>query len=152
MIDFAKLTLDLKRTRWIFSRSAAERILGLPSLTVQDVAVRTDNVYIFDGKNKYFLPKSEFYSEFIRCRRAKANEITAVPHKYSNLFKVTNHENGNQYPVRLLPDTVQCKCRDYEKQIELLGKGCCKHGYAVIGMLGHDSLASYINSNILEAA
>jgi predicted nucleic acid-binding Zn finger protein len=45
-----------------------------------------------------------------------------------------------------MPDGVFCECQDYQNQIDLLGRGCCKHGYAVLAQLGMASLSDYLES------
>ena len=37
-----------------------------------------------------------------------------------------------------------CDCYDFQGQMELMGKGCCKHVYAALRTLGYSSMADYI--------
>jgi hypothetical protein len=39
---------------------------------------------------------------------------------------------------------MYCTCDDFNNQLEFFGRGCCKHGYAVLNSLGCQSLEHYL--------
>jgi hypothetical protein len=41
---------------------------------------------------------------------------------------------------------VFCTCDDFNNQLEFWGRGCCKHGYAVLAHLGFGSLRDYMTA------
>ncbi len=93
------------------------------------------------------LEKAEFKQLFVSDRQARSKSLTVTKHLNSGLnYTVRNEDNGHRYQVNLTSNAVRCECADYQKQIEAIGKGCCKHGYGVLGVLGFTSLADYIDS------
>lgn len=134
---------------YIFTRSAAERILELPAFSIQQIKVYSNAIL---AKNKqqhlYTMEREWFLHDFAQSRINKAFKLKVEKTNYSNLYRVTNPENKHQYPVRLISEKVECKCRDYQKQQEILGKGCCKHGYAVLNSLGYKHLEDYLSQQV----
>jgi predicted nucleic acid-binding Zn finger protein len=59
-------------------------------------------------------------------------------------FWVVNPGKQTHYRVVARGDGVFCACDDFNNQLAFFGRGCCKHGYAVLGYLGLGSLADYL--------
>lgn len=38
---------------------------------------------------------------------------------------------------------ISCTCEDMKAQLNMFGKGCCKHAYAVLNLLGYKSLKQF---------
>lgn len=136
--------------KFIFSRSAAERILHLEPLSITDL----QNVYpgqikvTTKQKQEYHIGVNRFIEDFVTSRKLKAKKLKVETTKYSNLYRVINPENLNRYPVRTTTKGIECKCRDYQKQQEILGEGCCKHGFSVLNYLGYEKLSDYCKRQV----
>lgn len=131
----------------IYSQSAAERILNLPPFSVVKVElIDSQQIKVTTAKKQeYCISRPKFLQHFAHIRQLRAKKLQVSRGNYRNLFIVTNPENNHCYRVRTTATKVECKCRDYQKQQEILSKGCCKHGYAVLQTLGFDSLSNYLN-------
>ncbi|MGB5714490.1 MAG: SWIM zinc finger family protein, partial [Waterburya sp.] len=97
--------------------------------------------------NQYQIPLAKFKQDFAQSRKLNSKALLISSTQYRNVFIVQNPENRNKYPVRYISSGIECKCRDFEKQQEILGKGCCKHGYKLLNHLGYNSLQSYLDRN-----
>lgn len=153
-MDFNKLRRNNQRNKFIFSNAAAERILGLPAFSVVETDLTHENkVLVKTRDKKYELPTSAFYQDFTQSRQRRSQKLQVSTTEYGNVFMITNPENHNRYPTRTIATGVECRCRDYEKQQELItgSRHCCKHGYAVLSYLGYSSLAEYLAANSLQA-
>ena len=154
MSDFPKQQKAIQYEKFVFSDSAAARILDIDAFKVLHVIKginETHNVCTIDHK-VYQVPNSEFYRNFVFSRQQRSKQLSAQATAYSNVWIVTNPKNRKRYPVRATADSIECKCRDYQKQQEILGKGCCKHGYRILNYLGYQDLKAYMNRNSAIAA
>ncbi|NJN88919.1 MAG: metal-binding protein [Leptolyngbyaceae cyanobacterium SL_5_14] len=102
------------------------------------------------GKCCTFVSKQEFKEYFVTARqlRSKSYQVKNVP---GGDYVVSGFENDtvrSQYLVSLEAFRIVCTCPDYREQNRLFkGRGCCKHGYAVLNHLGFSSLSDYIVVN-----
>ena len=95
------------------------------------------------GMRPRFLSNQLFYSSFVEDRKSKSKSIQVTPNPFANkIFTARNTANGHTYTV-IVGDSVECQCADYRAQLSLIGKGCCKHGYAVLNHLGFNSLSDW---------
>ena len=95
------------------------------------------------GMRPRFLSNLLFYSSFVEDRKARSRSITVTPNAFANrVFTARNTANGHTYTV-IVGDSVECQCADYRSQISFVGRGCCKHGYAVLRSLGFSSLSDF---------
>lgn len=136
------------RSNLLYSAAAASRILGIvyqQKITVQEwfkvvwVWVR--------GYRPRFMSKAIFKEHFVQWRRAAARALTVTRHLFdSHCFSVRNETRGSLYQLTANPRGIQCPCEDYQNQIRFFGQGCCKHGYAVLSLLGFSSLQHYLSA------
>ena len=134
----------------LYSAVALRRMCRLIYRRVTELQVREwwRVVWVWiPGYRPTFVPKRAFKRHFVQWRRQMAKALHVVvwashPQRYT----VHNDAKHSSYVVEVLPAAVTCTCEDYRNQITFWGKGCCKHGYAVLGHLGFDSLNDYINS------
>ena len=93
------------------------------------------------------LDQAEFKKLFVSDRQARSKSLTVTKHLNSSLnYTVWNEDNGHRYQVNLTSNAVRCECPDYHKQLQAIGKACCKHAYALLGQLGFTNLTDYIES------
>jgi hypothetical protein len=66
-------------------------------------------------------------------------------------FTVRNENKNHVYTVDCLNKAIRCNCPDFEISTKAMNtdKVCCKHGYAVLNLLGYGSLKEYIKSDSL---
>ena len=132
----------------LYSSSSVRRILGI----AQSVNVRVQQfafvVWVHvAGQRPTFISKIVFRVHFVAWRKAQANGLTATQWlDKATRFTVRNESKGSAYAIDASPTQLVCTCEDYRNQIQFLGRGCCKHGYAVLNKLGFDSLAKYIEA------
>lgn len=139
----------------IYSVSAARRILGIyyPEIKVQ-IQVWKKVIWVWvEGRRPTFISKDKFKQHFVEWRKAQAAGLRI---RRSTLirsqFEVSNEAKGTSYNVIACTDGVLCECGDFKNQVGYLGKGCCKHGYAVLNYLGFSCLGEYLNGKQLQSA
>lgn len=129
----------------IYSAAAVRRILGLRSSTPVRVQEFFRVIWVWvQGKRPTFISKSVLKAHFVDYRKTAAADLQVQPVPGdSSRYVVSNPRHSSTYTVECLPTHLECSCEDYQQQYQQLGKGCCKHGYAVLNSLGFSSLRSY---------
>ena len=95
------------------------------------------------GLRPKFLSKKAFYSSFVEDRKARSRLIEVTPNPFANrVYTARNTTSNHSYTV-IVSDAIECQCADYRSQISFVGRGCCKHGYAVLRSLGFSSLSDF---------
>lgn len=129
---------------FIYSISSVARMLGIPVKMVKRVEKWANCVFVIvKGRRPRFWKKSSFTNHFVEWRKKSSEDlITTRLDLYS--FQVKNPKNNNIHYLTAKSTTIECNCEDYSNQIKHIGKGCCKHGYACLNVLGFDRLSDYI--------
>ena len=95
------------------------------------------------GLRPKFLSKKKFYSSFVEDRKSRSKSIQVTPNAFADrIYTARNESNDHTYTV-IAAESMECQCADYRNQIAFIGKGCCKHGYAVLKSLGFSSLSDW---------
>lgn len=131
---------------FVFSRAAVARMLKIDRALVKKVEVWTNCVFVLVvGKRPRFWKKSDFQNHFVDYRKEQSTHYNAVQ-LINGEFQVWN--NTSRYTLKGLPEKIQCTCEDYVNQQRIFkGKGCCKHGYAVLSVLGFNRLSEYVENH-----
>ena len=131
----------------VYNRKAAARLLNVEYDSVEFVYVADNYVLVGLYNTSVKLAKEQFKQLFVSDRQARSKSLT-VTQNIGNptQYTVRNEDNGHRYKVQIKPDSIYCECADYHKQIEALGRGCCKHSYALLNELGYNSLENYIKA------
>jgi hypothetical protein len=131
----------------LFSASAVRRILGLAASIAIRVKVWPYVIWVHvAGQRPTFISKQCFKRHFVTRRQAAAKALQVTRYAFDQqAFTVRNETKHSTYQV-IANDTVSCECHDYQNQLSFLGKGCCKHGYAVLNHLGFKSLTDYVHA------
>ena len=133
------------RSTFIYSAAAIRRLMGLPNSVPVQIREFLNVVWVWvKGDRPTFVSKAKLKRHFVERRQAEAQtlEVTnwlQTPARYT----VTNPQSGSRHIVTEHADRLACDCEDYHWQQRFLGRGCCKHGYAVLNHLGFDSLSSF---------
>ena len=136
-----------KADKLIYTRKAASRLLKVEYEAIEFVYVADNFVLVGLYNTSVKLDKAEFTTLFVNDRKARSKSLTVTKKVNSSInYTVRNEDNGHRYSLKLYPDSVHCQCADYQKQIEAIGKGCCKHSYALLNQLGYNSLENYIKA------
>ncbi|MEG4121697.1 SWIM zinc finger family protein [Microcoleus sp. N9_B4] len=132
--------------RFIYSFAAVARMLGVKPGMVKKVEVWFNCIFVIvAGRRPRFWKKSSFTSHFVDWRKDQS-EFYKVRKISNSVFEVTNGKS--LYTLDALLNTIRCTCNDYDNQHRYLkGRGCCKHGYAVLRFLGFDRLSEYIENH-----
>jgi hypothetical protein len=133
---------------FVYSKAAAARLLGVNVYAIARFE-KWKNVYFVQvrGKRPTFIPYSAFKENFVASRIERSKFLYVAPVN-DGYFRVVNPKKNTAYSVWLISDGLDCECEDYKNQIAIFkGKGCCKHGYAVLTWLGHGRLSEYIAAN-----
>jgi hypothetical protein len=101
---------------------------------------------VFKGCRPRFMSQQAFKNHFVQWRKLQAQALS-VRQFQALRYVVGNEAKRSAYLVECRSDAIECECDDYKNQIEFLGKGCCKHGYAVLSVLGFDSLQAYVKAH-----
>ena len=95
------------------------------------------------GLRPKFLSKKAFYSSFVEDRKARSRLIEVTLNPFANrVYTARNTTSNHSYTV-IVSDAIECQCADYRSQVEFIGRGVCKHGYAVLDHLGFNSLSDW---------
>ncbi|NEQ46229.1 MAG: hypothetical protein F6K00_22880 [Leptolyngbya sp. SIOISBB] len=137
------------RSTLVYSAAAIRRMMGLPASVPVQLREFLDVVWVWvKGDRPTFVSKADFKRHFVERRQAAAESLTVIdwlsdPPRYM----VTNPETGSNHLVVEQGDRLDCDCEDYQWQQRFIGRGCCKHGYAVLRYLGFDSLGDFLPGN-----
>lgn len=142
------------KSQLVFSASAVRRLLAVAS----GVGVRVQEWFkvvwvCVEGKRPTLISKKVFLAHFAEWRKAQSRPLQVTKHiARSDLFTVRNETKASTYKVQCYTGGVMCECEDYKNQAHILGRACCKHGYAVLAKLGFSSLSDYIRGSTSQAA
>lgn len=97
------------------------------------------------GQRPTFISKTDLKVHFVQRRKEDARSLEVTDWlRNPACYTVINPQSGSRHQVMGHRDRLDCDCEDYRWQQQFFGRGCCKHGYAVLQYLGFDSLRSYI--------
>jgi hypothetical protein len=127
----------------LYSLGAARRITGR---AVQQVRVFRNAIWLhIEGERPTFLSKRHFKAHFVEWRIQRSHLLKVTQRlDQPHCFTVHNANRDTAYYVEARPDGMYCTCDDFHNQLEFFGRGCCKHGYAVLNSLGCQSLEQYL--------
>lgn len=130
-----------------FNLASVARIAETPVTSIDRFEVWESLVLVVfkkgDGLRPKFLSKKMFYSSFVEDRKARSTTIAVTQNLFADrVYTARNESNGHAYTV-IASDAIECQCADYRAQVAFVGRGCCKHGYAVLRSLGFSSLSEW---------
>jgi len=136
------------RSHLLYSIAATRRMLGLSASTPVQIREFFRVIWVWvQGQRPTFISKSRFKAHFVEQRKAAAQSLKVSPDGLvGDRFTVTNPQTHSMYPVTCTPTQLACTCEDYTMQQQVFGRGCCKHGYAVLHYLGFNSLEAYLRA------
>ena len=127
----------------LFNASSTRRILNLAPSAQVKIQVWDKVVWVWvKGQRPTFVSKKKYYAEFARFRKEGGQQVKVY---FANGFKA----KGAKEIYNLDPQEtfIDCSCGDMQQQRESWGRGCCKHGYALLEMFGYKSLQDYVTKN-----
>lgn len=126
----------------MYNLAATRRILNLPTTAQVKIQIWDKVIWVHvKGQRPTFISKKKYHDHFAQFRREGAK---AVKIYFVNGLKAQGAKEV--YDLNPTDTHIECGCQDFANQMELWGKGCCKHGYALLGMLGYNSLREYVVS------
>lgn len=134
------------RSTFVYSTAAIRRLLGLPASVPVQIREFLNVLWVWvKGERPTFVSKADLKRHFVEYRQAEAQSLEVTdwlrdPPRYT----VTNPHTDSRHIVSEHRDRLDCDCEDYYWQQQFIGRGCCKHGYAVLHYLGFNSLASFV--------
>lgn len=81
-----------------------------------------------------------FYVDWLKANSKQA-EIQET--KANNVWKVKINKERN-YTVKIVRSNITCTCYEFKMQEEHYKHQCCSHVYAILNLLGHNSLKEFI--------
>ncbi|MBD2259809.1 hypothetical protein [Pseudanabaena sp. FACHB-2040] len=141
------------RSTMLYSAAAVRRMLGLSPSTPVQLREFFKVIWVaVKGQRPTFISKAQMKSHFVQHRQAEAAQLQVTDWlRDPGQFTVTNPESQSRHQVSCLRDRLECDCEDYYWQRQAFGRGCCKHGYAVLNYLGFDSLRTYLKEEQRQA-
>jgi hypothetical protein len=142
----------INASNFVYSKAAAARILDVPVYAI----ARFENwAYVcfvqVKGQRPTFLGKKAFKQHFVDWRIQQGRSLCTAQVNQEH-FRVVNPRKNTAYSVYLFEDGLDCECEDYKNQVLIFnGRACCKHNYAVLAWLGHNSLSDYVLANARAA-
>jgi hypothetical protein len=132
-----------------FSKSSVSRVANVATNQIARFEVWDSVVFVVFVKGQKlrprFLSKKAFYADFVTSRQLAARQIKITKQLFSETkYTARNTVSDRTYELVLENDRAICECRDYRDQIEFVGRGVCKHGYALLNFLGCKTMAEYI--------
>ena len=132
----------------LYSAAAARRLLGLKSSAPVEIRDFQRVIWVHvKGQRPTFISKGAFKQHFADWRKAQSKGLKVTERlDIANHYTVRNLQKDTAYVVEKRADGVFCTCDDLNNQLEFFGRGCCKHGYAVLNHMGFGSLNEYIQA------
>lgn len=132
----------------LYSAAAVRRLLGLRSSAQVELKEFARVIWVWvKGQRPTFISKSVFKQHFAEWRKAQSKNLKVTERlDRPNTYTVRNEYSETTYILETRSDGVFCTCDDFNNQLEFFGRGCCKHGYAVLRHLGFGSLNEYITA------
>jgi hypothetical protein len=133
----------------ILTKTTCTRALTRLGIVGQEVkAVKLSDldgfIEVQTANKSFFVPTELVKSSFVELRKegSKTLQVKAL----GNLvYSVSNPAKKSCYHVKRTDTSVICQCEDYRKMVETgIKNPCCKHGYAVLNVLGYASLRDYL--------
>ena len=138
---------QVKERNMIYTNCLAKAITL--DYTAKVLEVKQDKVLVESKQGVLGIDCVEFKRRFIYARKQRAK--TLIVTKIDSLsYLVSNQSKGTNYTVVLSENKVACQCHDYRNQVSVMGKGVCKHGYAVLALLGYKGLKHYLECEQME--
>jgi len=139
-----------KNDRYIYTMSRAARLLGVKESAIEFVYNCGDGqVLIGLFNDSIYLTEREFKVSYGQERKERSQGMK-VTKRLDNDFSYTarNEDKQTAYKIDCFTDHIRCNCPDFEISTQVMNtnKVCCKHGYAVLGMLGFASLNDYVKA------
>ena len=130
-----------------FNLASVARIAEVPVDSIDRFEIWDRVILVIFKKNRglrpRFLSNMLFYSSFVEDRKSRSKSIQVTPNAFADrIYTARNESNDHTYTV-IAAESMECQCADYRNQIAFIGKGCCKHGYAVLRSLGFSSLSDF---------
>ena len=130
-----------------YTKSAAARILGVSPKAIKGFRVWAYVCWVHvEGSRPTMVSKKAFCKDFVEFRQGAGFglwEGGAVSPVGRDTGVVRVQGEAASYRVRLTDRSVVCTCEDYARQVEVLGFGVCKHGYAALNAHGFGSFGAY---------
>ena len=135
----------------LYSAAAVRRLLGLRSSAQVELKEFAKVIWVWvKGKRPTFISKAVFKQHFAEWRKVQSKGLKVTERlDCPNTYTVRNLHKDSTYILETRADGVFCTCDDFNNQLEYFGRGCCKHGYAVLRHLGFGSLRDYITDQKL---
>jgi hypothetical protein len=131
----------------IYSAAAVRRMVGDAFSVVRVEKWWKVCLVVFKGCRPRFMSRQAFLKHFVEWRKAQARALKVTQHiDQGSRFSVRNEAKNSSYLVDCSGFGLVCTCEDFHNQMQFWGKGCCKHGYAVLAHLGFDSLQNYLTA------
>lgn len=132
----------------LYSASAVRRLLGLSYSAQIQLKEFAKVIWVWvKGQRPTFVSKRLFKQHFVEWRKAQARGLKVTERlDMAHHFTVRNLRKDTAYVVEARADGLFCTCDDLNNQLEFFGRGCCKHGYAVLAQLGFGSLSEYLTA------
>lgn len=129
----------------LYSASAIARIFNVAASAVVKFEIWATGVWVYvKGMRPRLVSFKAFKQHFVDRRKSEAQSLQVVRAPMVGGYVVRNPKKDSQYIATPTPTGIECACDDYKNQVQFFGKGCCKHGYAVLAQLGFSDLRSYI--------
>jgi hypothetical protein len=135
-------------TSILFSAAAVRRLLGVSQSVKVQIQVWAKVIWVWiKGKRPTLISKALFKTHFVEWRKRQARDLTVTKRlDLANHYTVRNEIKDTAYILEARADGLFCTCDDFNNQLEFFGRGCCKHGYAVLVRFGFGSLSEYITA------
>ena len=130
-----------------FNLASVARIAEVPVDSIDRFEIWDRVILVIFKKNRglrpRFLSNMLFYSSFVEDRKSRSKSIQVTPNAFADrIYTARNESNDHTYTV-IAAESIECQCADYRAQVAFVGRGCCKHGYAVLRSLGFSSLSDF---------
>lgn len=142
------------RSTILYSAAAVRRLLGLPPSVPVQIREFLKVLWVHvKGQRPTFISKTDLKAHFVERRKEEARSLEVTDWlRTPPCYTVVNPHSGSKHQVLGRRDRLDCDCEDYRWQKQFFGRGCCKHGYAVLQYLGFDSLRDYVATHATAAS
>jgi|GEM_PF-6164447 len=145
---FVSKTVVLKQVKWteshklLINKYQSVKLINVPYKEIKNTYILEFDIIAIETNTIHFVPLIDYKKIFVKNRQERLEEIR-IDNKDNKIFAV-NVKKQSAYQLTTTDTAIHCECIDYQNQIKAFGKGCCKHGYALLKTYELSNLSQYI--------
>jgi hypothetical protein len=129
----------------LVNKYQSAKLIGISHKDITGTEINGNVVTVTTSYGVEVLDLNQYKQVFVSNRKQRLEEIN-IDGKKGKTFAV-NPKKQSVYQLTPVSTAIHCECVDYQNQVKAFGKGCCKHGYALLNSYGMTSLNELLQFN-----